>query len=341
MYQFKRIFTGVLALSIVATLSGCTSSGASSSAPISSAAPAASTASSASAADSTSTYPEKDIQVIVTAEAGGGTDAVARAITVPLEQQIGKPLVVVNKGAAGGMVGMTEIFKAVPDGYTLGVFSNTDVANFVFSDTKTEFGVEDFTYIAGLNSTGDILLMKKDSPYKTLADFIAAAKEKPGSFTIGLPSPIQKLSLNLLNAELEIETTGVVYEGGGKVFADLLGGHIDAGILSAKFISQAKEQGVDVFGLMLDERLSTFPDTPTFVEQGYNIVNPAVRMLVGPKGLPQEVIDRLTEELKTGYGGQVSESLKVIGEAPVLRTYEELQPYLESDFAMRKAQLVK
>lgn len=80
-------------------------------------------------------WPEGDIQCIVTAGAGGGTDAVARAVTTPLEKELGKPVVVINNGSAGGMVGMEEIAAADPDGYTLGVFSNTDVANLSMART--------------------------------------------------------------------------------------------------------------------------------------------------------------------------------------------------------------
>ncbi len=131
----------------------------------------------------------------------------------------------------------------------------------------------------------------------------------------------------------------MVYEGGNKVFADILGGHIDAAILSAKFIAQAEEQGISVLGLMLDERLETFPDTPTFTEQGYDIVNPAVRMLVGPKGIPQEIVDVIVADLKEGYEGAISEGLITIGETPSLLTGDELATFLEEDFAMREEML--
>ena len=281
-------------------------------------------------------WPEADIQCIVTAGAGGGTDAVARAVTTPLEKELGKPVVVINNGSAGGMVGMEEIAAADPDGYTLGVFSNTDVANFVYGSDGCEFGLEDFTYIAGLNSTGDVLVMKKGSSYQTIDELIAYAKENPGAVTVALPSTIQNLSLSLMNQAMGIETTGVVYEGGNKVFADLVGGHIDAGILSAKFIAQADEQEMKILGLMLNERLETFPDTPTFMEQGYDISNPAVRMLVGPKDIPQELVEKIQDALKVCYEGEAREGLLTIGESPVLRTGEELDTFLQDDFAMRE-----
>ena len=281
-------------------------------------------------------WPEKDIQCIVTASAGGGTDAVARAVTTPLEKELGKPIVIINNGSAGGLVGMEEISAAEPDGYTLGVFSNTDVANFVYTTEDCAFTLDDFTYIAGLNSTGDILLLKKDSPYSSLDEVIAYAKENPGKMTIALPSPIQNLSLSLMNSALGIETTGVVYDGGNNAFADIVGGHVDAGILSAKFISQAEEQDIAVLGLMLDERLETFPDTPTFVEQGYDIVNPAVRMLVGPKDMPQEIVEKIQSQLEVCYEGDAREGLLTIGESPVLRVGTALDEMLETDFAMRE-----
>ena len=236
---------------------------------------------------------------------------------------------------------MGDIADADADGYTLGVFSNTDVANFVYGAGECDFTTEDFTYIAGLNTTGDILVLKKGTDMNGLEDFIQKAKEKTGEMTVALPSAIQNLSLDLMNEKMGIVTTGVVYEGGNKVLADLLGGHIEAGILSAKFISQAQEQDLNVLGIMLSERLGTFPDVPTFAEQGYGIANPAIRMLVGPKGLPDSVVDVLVENLKQGYDGEIRDSVSGIDEEPALLTGPELDAFLKEDFAMRKAMLTK
>ncbi len=288
-----------------------------------------------------STYPVKEVTCIVIAAAGGGTDAMARAVSTPLEKLIGKPIVILNNGSAGGLIAMGDIKKAKADGYTLGVFSNTDVANFAYTQKEIPVSIDDYTYIAGLNTTGDILLAKKGSSIKNTSDLIALAKKNPKAVTIALPSPIQEMSLSLVNEKLGIETTGVVYDGGNKVFADLLGGHVEAGILSAKFIQQAEDQGLAILGLMLETRLESFPSVPTFLEQGYSILNPARRMLVGPKGLPTEVVDKLVADLKKGYEGPISTSITTIGEVPALLTGAELAKFLEADFAMRKAFLTK
>lgn len=265
----------------------------------------------------------------------------ARAVCTPLEKTLGKTIVIINNGGASGLVGMGDIAKAKADGYTLGVFSNTDVANFVYGGSDCGFTTEDFTYIAGLNTTGDVLVLKKGSDIKSLEDFIGRAKATPGELTVALPSSIQKLSLDLMNEKLGISTTGVVYEGGNKVMADLLGGHIEAGILSAKFISQAQEQGLSILGIMLSDRLGTSPDIPSFSEQGYEIVNPAVRMLVGPKGLPDSAVNVLTENLKKGYEGEIKSSIENIDEQPALLTGADLNGFLKADFAMRQAALTK
>ena len=282
-------------------------------------------------------YPSKDIQCIVIAAAGGGTDAMARAVTVPLEQQLGKSIVVINNGSAGGLVATGDIADADPDGYTIGVFSNTDVAGFAYSDSANEIDVDNYTYIAALNTTGNIVLMKKGSNIKDLDSFIAYCKENPGKCTIGLPSATQEMDHELLDAALGIETTAVVYSGGNKVFADILGGHIDAAILSAKFISQAADNDLTVLGIMLSERLSSFPEVATFKEQGYDINNPAMRMIVAPKGVPSYVVDRIVAELKKGYEGVMSENIKAIGEVPALLTGAKLDAFLKDYFAMRKA----
>lgn len=286
-------------------------------------------------------YPSKEVSCIVIAAAGGGTDAMARAVTTPLEKIMNTPFVVVNNGSAGGLMAMSDIKAAKADGYTLGVFSNTDVANFAYTQKDLPISIDDYTYIAGLNTTGDVLILKKGSSFSSTQEFIAYAKKNPGVVTIGLPSPIQEMSLGLINKAMEIKTTAVVYDGGNKVYADLLGGHIEAGILSAKFILQAGDQNLKVLGILLGERLSSFPDVPTFTEQGYAIDNPARRMLVGPKGMDKAVVEKLVENLKTGYESSITASINAIGEVPALLVGDKLDTFLVADFAMRKSFLVK
>ena len=288
------------------------------------------------ASEDADVYPSKEVSVIVIAKAGGGTDAMARAVSTPLETILGKPFVITNNGSAGGLIAMEDIYAADPDGYTLGVFSNTDVANFAYTQKDCLFTVDDFTYLAGLNQTADIVVLKKGSPFNNLDEFIAYAKDNPEKLTVGLPSPIQEMSLSLFENGTDIDVTGVVYGGGNKVFADLLGGHVDAGILSAKFIKQAADNGLVVFGLMLPERLPSFPDTPTFVEQGYDVVNPAVRMLVAPKGLSEDIIETLEAALEEGFKGPMADNITAINEVPVLLIGDELDKFLADDFAMRK-----
>ena len=282
-------------------------------------------------------YPSKEVSVIVIANAGGGTDSMARAVTVPLESMLGKPFVVINNGSAGGLIASEDISQAEPDGYTLGVFSNTDVANFAYTMDDCLFDVDDFTYIAGLNTTGDIIVLKKGSQFKSLEDFLSYAKANPGKLTMGLPSPIQNMSLTLFENGTGVDVTGVVYEGGNKLFADLLGGHVDAAILSAKFVKQAAENNLVVLGLMLEDRLSSYPEVQTFAEQGYEIVNPAVRMLVGPKGISDEVVAKLEAALTEGFQADMKKNIETIGEVPNLLIGEELDAFLKDDFAMRKA----
>ena len=291
--------------------------------------------------DGDANYPSKEVTCIVIAKAGGGTDAMARATVNPLEDLMGQPFVVVNNGSGGGLVAMGDICDADPDGYTVGVFSNTDVANFAYTQPDCGFTVDDFTYISAMNNTGDILVLKKGSQFKGLDDFLAYAKANPGKVTVALPSPIQEMSLSLTENALGVDLTGVVYGGGGKVLADILGGHVEAGILSAKFIKQLTEEKITILGLMLNERLSTYPDVPTFTEQGYPVDNPAKRMLVGPKNLPQDVVDSLVASIKEGFQGQIKANIENIGEMPMLITGAELESFLEKDFAVRKEFLTK
>src|SRR5699024_4739480 len=118
--------------------------------------------------------------------------------------------------------------------------------------------------LGGLNETGDILVVPKNSEIDSLNDFIEHAKDNPSNVTIALPSKTQEMNITLMENEMDIELTQVVYESGNKVLADLIGGHIDAGILSAQFADQATDQDLKVLGLMTEDRLDTIEDVPTF-----------------------------------------------------------------------------
>lgn len=282
-------------------------------------------------------YPEKSIDLIVPFGAGGGTDQIARSVANALEKELGQPVVVTNKAAASGVVGSNEIASSDPNGYTLGVFSNTDVANFVYTVKEgVNFGLDDFTYLGGLNETGDILVVPKGSDIDSLDDFIKYSKENPGNVTVALPSKTQEMNITLMENEMDIELTQVVYESGNKVLADLIGGHIDAGILSAQFADQASDQGLKILGLMTEERLDTIEDVPTFTEQGYDVSNPAVRMLVGSADMPDDVVEKIEQALKEQYDGELAEVLSKMGEVPTYRNMDDLETFLEKDFDMRE-----
>lgn len=289
------------------------------------------------AAVSSDAYPEKGISVIVTAKAGGGTDAMARAVCTPLSKRLGKSMVIINNGSASGLAGMTEISRANPDGYTLGVFSNTDVAHFVNTIEDVQFKTDDFTFIAALNATSDVLILSADSQFSNLEEMLSFAKMNPRTVTVALPTSIQHMSLQILNEAFGVEFAGIVYEGGGSVFSALVGSQVDAGILSAKFINQSKDQELNVLGIMLEERLETFPELPTFFEQGYKAVNAAARMLVGPAGLPEEVISTIKSQLDAGYESEIRESVLSINEAPAYKDYAEVNNFLDKDFSIRKS----
>lgn len=292
--------------------------------------------------ENVSDYPSKEIELIVPFGAGGGTDRIARLVANSLQAELGKPVVVVNKTSAAGVVGSNEIAAAKKDGYTLGVFSNTDVSNFVYAvKTGVNFELDSFTYLGGLNETGDLLIVPRNSDINSLEDFVSKAKQNPGNITVALPSRTQEVNVTLMESAMDIDITGVVYESGNNVLADLIGGHTEAGILSAQFADQASEQGLKVLGIMLPERLEAFPDIPTFKEQNYEVNNAAVRLLVAPAGLPEEITAKIEAALTKAYQGELSTQLSEMGEVPKYRNVEQLKNLLDEDFKMREEILAK
>ncbi len=239
-------------------------------------------------------YPRKNISVIVPYGAGGGTDTQARLFLSFVEKTIGKPVIIVNKPGARGEIGNTAIFNAKPEGYMLGVLAYPDsTALEVYKEVK--YNASEFIYIASYTKSPVVLIAKKDGPLKDLEGFIAYAKKNPGKITVSMAADSHTLATVFLQNEAGIKVTPVFYKSGSKALNGLLGGHVDAAMIATQFGVVAESQGFPVIGVAGDERVPKLPNSPTFKEKGYNLKVMQSRILVAPKGTPEDVVKVLTE----------------------------------------------
>lgn len=242
-------------------------------------------------------YPTKPITVIIPFAAGGGTDTQARLFLKYMEDELGKPMVIVNRPGAGGEIGMTQISKANADGYTLGVIAYCD--SFIRSKYKeTAYKNDDYVYIGTPVDSPVIFLAKPNSPYKTLAELAAHAKKTGTKVTVGIASDAHYLVAKMFAEQAGIGITPVYFKSGAAASNALQGGHIDTQSTTLQFGLIGIESGASVLGIANEKRVASVPDGKTFREQGYDIIVKQSRILVAPKATPKEVTDLLTEVMR-------------------------------------------
>ena len=255
-------------------------------------------------------YPERPITMIVPWGAGGGTDAVARIVGSLLEEELGQPVNVVNRTGGSGVVGHSAIATAEPDGYTIGLIT-VEIAMMHWQGL-TDLTHENFTAIGQVNLDPGGLMVSADSEYETAADLLAAIKEQdPGTFSASGTGQggIWHLGIAgwLLSEGLEANrVTWVPSQGAAPGLQDLVAGGVQIVPSSLPEGRALIEAGrVKPLATMGEERLDIFPDVPTLKEAtGSDWTVGAWRVVAGPAGMPQEVVDVLAPALQKVYDSE-------------------------------------
>jgi len=240
-------------------------------------------------------YPRRAVQLIVAFPAGGSTDVGARILAAAAEKDLGQPITVVNKGGAGGQLGFTEIARARPDGYTLG-FLNLPGLNTITLDPerKAAFNIDSFIPIVNQVLDPGLIWVKGDSPYKTLADLIDAAKKAPGKIsacTTGILSD-DHLAILMVQEAAKCEFRIVHFDGGAQQLTGVMGGHVDCAFDNVGGVFKRVLSG-EVRGLAVTdvERSKFLPDVPCTKELGMaTVISSSTRGVGAPKGTPADVI---------------------------------------------------
>ena len=241
-----------------------------------------------------SDYPSKPVELVVNFPPGGGTDVVARAFVEAARPHMKHGFIVVNKPGAAGAIGLTDIGNSKPDGYRLG-FVTVDMTS-VPHLGLTKLGVDDFVPIAMLSEDPSALTVRADAPYKTLEEFIAAAKQKPGSVQVANPGTgsIYHLAAEMFERAVGVDLNPIPFTGANPAVQSLLGGHIDAVVTSPAEVAAHVAVGkLRILGVMAEQRVPNFPEVPTMREKGHDVVIGAWRGMIAPKGTPQSVVDAL------------------------------------------------
>lgn len=247
------------------------------------------------------TYPGKPIALVVPFPPGGVADIVARPVADAMGRNLNVPVVVENKAGAGGGIGMGFAAKAKPDGYTL-LLALSSISILPEADKVTGrapmYQLNQFTPIARFTADPTVLVVRADSPWKTLAEFVADARRRPGAITYGSSGNYgtMHVPMEMLAASAGVKLLHIPYTGAGPAVVSLLGGNVDALASGPSTVIQHVKAGkLRVLASWGDQRLASLPEVPTLTESGYNAVFFQWAALFAPAGTPEPVIARLRD----------------------------------------------
>lgn len=243
-------------------------------------------------------FPDSQITMIVPFGAGGGSDRVARTVDRFWQEQTGESFNFQYQPGASGAVGTDAIARADADGYTIGIVNLPNMVVQPVSGAAT-FSLDGFDFIGRVNSDPVVLMVPESSSYQTLEDFIAAAKEAPGTLTLAITGTLGAGHLAALEMMegAEIEVTLVPTQGGANTVARISGGHVSAGLIGlGLFTNQESGRSLAVTS---EERSSFAPDVPTFTEMGVPVSLATARIIVAPAGLPEDALAYLRTTLQS------------------------------------------
>ena len=257
----------------------------------------------ACSAHSQGAYPNQPIKVIVPFPPGGGTDVVTRLLVDKLRVATGWTFVVDNKAGAGGNIGLDAVAKSKPDGYTLGMGQTANLAVNPSLYPKMPYDVsKDFTPVALVAGQPVILVVNAASRFKSLADIVAAAKEKPSTLTMASAGngTVGHLSGEVFAKKAGIQINHIPYKGAGPATTDLLGGQVDFYFATPQtVVSFVKTGKLRALAVSAAKRLPVLPDVPTVAESGYKGFETADwKVLVAPAGTPADIVKRLNAEVE-------------------------------------------
>ena len=283
-------------------------------------------------------YPQKPIRMVLGYTVGGAADAIARPLVRALEPILGQPIVIEAKPGTAGGVAAEFISKATPDGYTLYL---ADGGPFTTAPHLTKVGyhhLNSFSHIGHVCGNGSILVVHPSSPFKSVADVVAAAKKEPDKWsygTSGVAGP-HHLSGELFKSFTGVNLLHVPYKGGAPAMNDLLGNQVPM-----LFSSQSPAVGpyntgkIRALAVTSLKRSGAFPDVPTMDELGYKGFDSTGWFeLMGPAGLPPEVVTRLSQALlKAGEDKVLLEQFKQIGCDAEFMTPAQTLEKVKNDYA--------
>ncbi len=242
---------------------------------------------------------DKPVTMIVPFPPGGVADTVARPVAEALGKELKQTVVIENKAGAGGALGIAAAARAPADGYTV-LLSLSSISILPEADRilgrKATFTLKDFKPIARFTADPTVLVVRADAPWKTLAEFIADAKKKPGTYTFGSSGNYgtMHVPMEMLKARAGVFLTHIPYTGAGPAVLALLGGQVDAVASGPSTVAQQIKAGkLRALAHWGDKPLAALPEVPSLTQAGYPATFAQWSALFVPAGVPDEIVQKL------------------------------------------------
>ncbi|MGQ7280704.1 Bug family tripartite tricarboxylate transporter substrate binding protein [Brevibacillus thermoruber] len=309
------------------------------------------TAAGAQGSQAKTDYPTKPIEIIVPYAPGGGTDSAARILTTAASKYLpnGQSIVVVNKPGGAATIGMTEVFKAKPDGYKIGM-TTTGATSIQPHYGKAPYSHDSFQAVIRVLSVPQVLVVRADAPWKTFEEWLEYVKANPDTFTYGTAGAghTAHLAMEALNMAAGIKTKHVPFDGAGPAVTALIGGHVEGAVVQVQEAKAQMDAGkIRPLINVGSSKVEAYKDVPLAKEKGYDVQVDVYTGVLAPKDTPKEIVTILHDAFKKAMEDpSVIEQFKKLGVEPAYAGPEDFQKDITDSFnrngeIMKKVGLIK